>query len=142
MTDAVIRDARPGDEDALYALVLQLGHALAPDRGAYDATLAEYFAGVHSSVVLLVVDDGTSRLGGYALGLVAFVWALSEMARRDLPEGWAGRAHPPASFSGAPGAGLPGGGERGSGPRPLAGSGGGSGRGGGVAGGVDDDRVD
>lgn len=67
MTTGTIREARPGDEDALYALVEQLGHAFKPDRNAYDATLAEYFAGTHPGVLLLVVDDGTPRLGGYAL---------------------------------------------------------------------------
>lgn len=64
---AVIREARPGDEDALFALVEQLGHAFTPDRAAYDTTLAGYFAGEQPSVLLLVVDDGTERLGGYAL---------------------------------------------------------------------------
>ena len=67
MTTGTIREARPGDEDALYVLVEQLGHALAPNRAAYDATLASYFAGTHPGVLLLVVDDGSGRLGGYAL---------------------------------------------------------------------------
>jgi GNAT superfamily N-acetyltransferase len=64
---AVVREARPGDEDALFALVQQLGHAFTPDRAAYDATLAGYFAGEQPGVLLLVVDDGSDRLGGYAL---------------------------------------------------------------------------
>jgi N-acetylglutamate synthase-like GNAT family acetyltransferase len=64
---AVIREARPGDEDALFALVQQLGHAFTPDRAAYDATLAAYFAGEHPGVLLLVVNDGSGGLGGYAL---------------------------------------------------------------------------
>jgi len=67
MTSGTIREARPGDEDALYVLVEQLGHAFAPDRKAYDATFASYFAGEHPGVLLLVVDDGSPRLGGYAL---------------------------------------------------------------------------
>ena len=67
MTTGTIRDARLGDEDALYVLVEQLGHAFKPDRKAYDTTLAAYFAGTHPDVLLLVVDDGTPRLGGYAL---------------------------------------------------------------------------
>jgi len=67
MDAAVIREARPGDEDALYSLVQQLGHAFPPDRAAFDATLAAYFSGVHPSVLLLVVDDGSPQLGGYAL---------------------------------------------------------------------------
>jgi GNAT superfamily N-acetyltransferase len=64
---AVIREARPGDEDALFTLVQQLGHAFTPDRAAYEATLAGYLAGEQPGVLLLVVDDGSDRLGGYAL---------------------------------------------------------------------------
>ena len=72
MTDAVVseasvREARPGDEDALWSLVQQLGHAFTPEREAYDATLAGYFAGEQPGVLLLVVDDGSAKLGGYAL---------------------------------------------------------------------------
>lgn len=67
MTDVRIRPAHPGDEDSLFALVEQLGHAFPPDRAAFDGTLASYFAGEESSVLLLVVDDGSGRLGGYAL---------------------------------------------------------------------------
>jgi N-acetylglutamate synthase-like GNAT family acetyltransferase len=67
MADPMIREAQPGDEDALWALVQQLGHAFTPDRDAYDATLASYFAGEQPSALLLVVDDGSDRLGGYAL---------------------------------------------------------------------------
>jgi N-acetylglutamate synthase-like GNAT family acetyltransferase len=63
---ASIREARPGDEEGLYALVGQLGHALPPVREAFDATIAAYFAGEHPSVHLLVVDDG-GTLKGYAL---------------------------------------------------------------------------
>ncbi len=63
---ASIREARPGDEEGLYALVGQLGHALPPVREAFDVTIAEYFAGKHPSVHLLVVDDG-GVLQGYAL---------------------------------------------------------------------------
>jgi N-acetylglutamate synthase-like GNAT family acetyltransferase len=61
-----IREARPGDEEGLYALVSQLGHALPPVRAAFDTTVAQYFAGEHPSVYLLVVDDG-GALQGYAL---------------------------------------------------------------------------
>jgi GNAT superfamily N-acetyltransferase len=71
-TDAVVREAnvreaRPGDEDALFDLVKQLGHAFTPDRAAYDETIAGYFRGEQPGVLLLVVDDGSARLGGYAL---------------------------------------------------------------------------
>lgn len=67
VSDANVREARPGDEDALFDLVRQLGHAFTPDRAAYDETLAGYFRGEQPSVVLLVVDDGSPKLGGYAL---------------------------------------------------------------------------
>ena len=62
----VIREARAGDEEGLYALVAQLGHALPPVREAFDATIAAYLAGEHPSVFLLVVDDA-GALQGYAL---------------------------------------------------------------------------
>jgi N-acetylglutamate synthase-like GNAT family acetyltransferase len=63
---ASIREARAGDEEGLFALVSQLGHALPPVRAAFDATIRAYLAGEHPSVFLLVVDDGGS-LKGYAL---------------------------------------------------------------------------
>jgi N-acetylglutamate synthase-like GNAT family acetyltransferase len=66
---ASIREARAGDEEGLFALVSQLGHALPPVRAAFDATIAAYLAGEHPSVHLLVVDDGGS-LKGYALTTV------------------------------------------------------------------------
>lgn len=64
---ATIREARVGDEDALYGLVEQLEHAFAPDRAAYDATIAAYLAGQHPTLRLHVVDEGDGRLAGYAL---------------------------------------------------------------------------
>jgi GNAT superfamily N-acetyltransferase len=72
MTDAVVseanvREARAGDEDALFELVQQLGHAFTPDRTAFDETIAAYLRGDQPTVLLLVVDDGSPRLGGYAL---------------------------------------------------------------------------
>jgi N-acetylglutamate synthase-like GNAT family acetyltransferase len=63
---AIIREARDGDQEGLYSLVAQLGHALPPVRSAFNATIAQYFAGEHPSVHLLVVDDG-GTLQGYAL---------------------------------------------------------------------------
>jgi N-acetylglutamate synthase-like GNAT family acetyltransferase len=64
-----IREAKAGDEDGLFALVTQLGHALPPVRAAFDTTIAAYLAGEHPSVFLLVVDDG-GALQGYALTTV------------------------------------------------------------------------
>lgn len=61
-----IREAHPGDEDALFELVRQLGHAFPPDRARFDETIAAYFAGEHPSLHVLVVDDGAGIVG-YAL---------------------------------------------------------------------------
>ena len=69
----MIREARPGDEDGLFSLVGELGHAFPPVRAAFDATVASYFAGEHPSVFLLVsAPDGDEAetggtLQGYAL---------------------------------------------------------------------------
>jgi len=65
-----IREAQPGDEDGLFALVGQMGHAFAPIRSAYDATLASYFAGEQQSVVLYVAEGDEGALLGYALTTV------------------------------------------------------------------------
>jgi N-acetylglutamate synthase-like GNAT family acetyltransferase len=64
---AQIREARPGDEDALFELVRQLGHAFPPVRERFDETIAAYFAGEQPSVHLLVVDDDDLGVAGYAL---------------------------------------------------------------------------
>jgi N-acetylglutamate synthase-like GNAT family acetyltransferase len=61
-----VREARAGDEDAIFALVEQLGHAFAPERQAFDATIASYLAGEQPTVLLYVVDDGDA-IRGYAL---------------------------------------------------------------------------
>jgi GNAT superfamily N-acetyltransferase len=62
----MIRAAQPGDEDAVFALVSQLGHAFPPDRQAFDATIASYLAGEQPTVVLLVAEEPEGLLG-YAL---------------------------------------------------------------------------
>ena len=64
---STIREARPGDEDGLFALVGQMGHAFAPIRSAYDATIAAYFAGEQPSVMLFVAEGDAGALLGYAL---------------------------------------------------------------------------
>lgn len=61
-----IREARAGDEDAIFALVEQLGHAIPVDRAAFDSIIGAYLAGEQPSVLLHVVDDGTG-VRGYAL---------------------------------------------------------------------------
>jgi GNAT superfamily N-acetyltransferase len=67
MSKAIVREARAGDEDALFALVLQLGHPRPVDRAAFGVTIAEYLAGSHPSAFLLVAEDGNDVVGGYAL---------------------------------------------------------------------------
>jgi general L-amino acid transport system permease protein len=52
-------------------------------RAVYIASLAV--------VASMLVIAGTSRLGGYAIGLVVFVWGLGEMGHRDLATVPAGR---------------------------------------------------
>ncbi|TXK17668.1 GNAT family N-acetyltransferase [Homoserinibacter sp. GY 40078] len=61
-----VREFRAGDEDALFELVTQLGHAFPPDRAAFDRTVAEYQAGEQPSVLLHVVEDADG-IRGYAL---------------------------------------------------------------------------
>jgi GNAT superfamily N-acetyltransferase len=63
----VIREARPGDEEGLFALVGMLGHAFPPVREAFDVTIASYFAGEQASVVLYVFEGKAGALQGYAL---------------------------------------------------------------------------
>jgi GNAT superfamily N-acetyltransferase len=63
----VIREARSGDEEGLFALVGMLGHAFPPVRDAFDATIASYFAGEQPSVVLYVAEGEGGALQGYAL---------------------------------------------------------------------------
>jgi GNAT superfamily N-acetyltransferase len=62
----MIRAARLGDEDAVFALVSQLGHAFPPRRDAFDATIASYLDGEQPTVVLLVAEEPEGVLG-YAL---------------------------------------------------------------------------
>ena len=63
----MIREARPGDEEGLFALVGELGHAFPPVRAAFDATIASYFAGEQPSVVVYVSEGADGALQGYAL---------------------------------------------------------------------------
>lgn len=63
----MIREAHPGDEEGLFALVQELGHAFPPVRGAFDATIAAYFAGEQPSVVVYVAEGENGELQGYAL---------------------------------------------------------------------------
>jgi GNAT superfamily N-acetyltransferase len=63
----MIREARPGDEEGLFALVGELGHAFPPVRAAFDLTIASYFAGEQPSVVLYVSEGADGALQGYAL---------------------------------------------------------------------------
>lgn len=64
-----VRLARHGDEDAILALVQQLGHAIPLDPEAFRVTIAEYLAGEHPSVLLHVAED-EGEVRGYALTTV------------------------------------------------------------------------
>jgi N-acetylglutamate synthase-like GNAT family acetyltransferase len=61
-----VREARAGDEDAIFALVQQLGHAFPPERSGFDATMASYLAGEQPTVLLYVAEDDEG-VRGYAL---------------------------------------------------------------------------
>lgn len=51
------------------------------------------FIAVSLFIVSMLIIAGTSRLGGYALGLVAFTWMMTELGRvESLPTGAAGTA--------------------------------------------------
>lgn len=63
----MIREARPGDEEGLFALVGELGHAFPPVRDEFDVTIASYFAGEQPSVVVYVSEGVDGALQGYAL---------------------------------------------------------------------------
>jgi len=65
----MIRFLRSGDEDGVFALVAQLGHAFPPRREAFDATVASYLAGEQPTVLLHVADEPEGLLG-YALATV------------------------------------------------------------------------
>ena len=62
----MVRLVQAGDEDAVFALVQQLGHAFAPERAAFDTTIGSYLAGEQPNVVLLVAEEPEGLLG-YAL---------------------------------------------------------------------------
>jgi GNAT superfamily N-acetyltransferase len=62
-----IREVAAGDEDGLFVLVGQMGHAFAPLREAFDETIAAYLDGRHESVVLYVAEGESGSLQGYAL---------------------------------------------------------------------------
>ncbi|CAN5495169.1 hypothetical protein BH10ACT6_BH10ACT6_06310 [soil metagenome] len=62
-----IREARRGDEDALFELVRQMGHAISPIRSKFDVTISAYFAGEEPSVLLGVAESDDGALLGYAV---------------------------------------------------------------------------
>lgn len=63
----MIREAHAGDEEGLFALVGELGHAFPPVRAAFDLTIASYFAGEQPSVLIYVSEGADGGLQGYAL---------------------------------------------------------------------------
>ena len=65
-----IRSATAADADALFGLVEQLGHALKPDRAAFDRTFATYLSGEAPEVVLFLAEE-EGAVVGYAVMSVA-----------------------------------------------------------------------
>ncbi len=67
-----VRRARADDADAVFGLVQQLGAAFIPVRSAFDVSFAEVVeAGDDSDVLLLVAEDDSQAVRGYALTTVA-----------------------------------------------------------------------
>ncbi|TPW76365.1 GNAT family N-acetyltransferase [Schumannella soli] len=76
----MIRAARPDDADALFALVQQLGHAIEPQRSAFDAIFASYLAGEEPSVLLLLAEDDAGAVRGYALTTIVPLLATNGLS--------------------------------------------------------------
>ncbi len=65
-----IRSATAADADALYGLVEQLGHALKPDRAAFDRTFATYLSGEAPEVVLFIAEEEGAVVGYVLMSVV------------------------------------------------------------------------
>jgi GNAT superfamily N-acetyltransferase len=91
----MIREARSGDEAALFALVGELGHAFPPVRSAFDATIASYFAGEQPSVVVYVSEAADGALQGYALTTIVPLLATNGPSAQlqELVVGGSARGH-------------------------------------------------
>lgn len=68
-----VRAAAPGDADAVFALVRQLGAAFVPVRSAFDESYAAVVGSSHDDdgAFLYVVEDDEGAVSGYALTTVA-----------------------------------------------------------------------
>ncbi|TBN56570.1 GNAT family N-acetyltransferase [Glaciihabitans arcticus] len=65
-----IRSARPGDADAVFALLQQLAESYLPDRAAFDETFASFIAeGSNGFILVEESDEGVVR--GYTLTTVS-----------------------------------------------------------------------
>jgi N-acetylglutamate synthase-like GNAT family acetyltransferase len=65
-----IRSATAADADALFGLVEQLGHALKPDRAAFDRTFATYLSGDAPEVVLFLAEEQGAVVGYVLMSVV------------------------------------------------------------------------
>lgn len=65
-----IRSATAADADALFGLVEQLGHALKPEREAFDRTFATYLAGDAPGVVLFLAEEEGAVVGYVLMSVV------------------------------------------------------------------------
>lgn len=61
-----IRPAVPGDADAVFGLLKQLGKSYVPERAAFDTTFGS-FAGNDVHALILVAEDDQGTVRGYAL---------------------------------------------------------------------------
>ena len=68
----LVRRARPDDADAVFSLVQQLGATFVPVRGAFDQSLQDVVAaGEDDAIFLLVAEDESGAVAGYALTTIA-----------------------------------------------------------------------
>lgn len=65
-----IRSATAADADALFGLVEQLGHALPPEREAFDRTFASYLAGENPDIVLFLAEQDGAVVGYVLMSVV------------------------------------------------------------------------
>ncbi len=68
----LVRRARPDDADAVFSLVQQLGATFVPVRGAFDQSFQDVVAaGEDDAIFLLVAEDESGAVAGYALTTIA-----------------------------------------------------------------------
>jgi N-acetylglutamate synthase-like GNAT family acetyltransferase len=91
---AVVRRAAAADADAVFALVQQLGATFVPVRTAFDESFLAAVEAVGDDLLLLVVEDDSGVVQGYALVTIARLLStnglsaqLQEIAVSDAARG-------------------------------------------------------